>query len=228
MAPGRRRGLKRQPRAWSGIAAEVGGACRPGGSRRPATRRSRSLLGRTELWFLPIENPDGYDYTFTCGAGFRIAGNEMCGATLVTDRWTRCAARTCTRRPTASSARRTTHSPTRRCGSRPSARAQDRARQRRQRRLRRRPGRRRPEPEPPEGVGPGRGGRAATPPAAPTVDRIHCQSRRTSRTTGCCGRSRRGGHQLRLGGELLLYPFGNSPTSTPTTTLVQGDHRHRR
>ena len=43
------------------------------------------LLGRTELWFLPIQNPDGYDYTFTCGTGFRTADNEMCGATLVTD-----------------------------------------------------------------------------------------------------------------------------------------------
>ena len=43
------------------------------------------LLGRAELWFLPIQNPDGYDYTFTCGTGFRTANNQMCGATLVTD-----------------------------------------------------------------------------------------------------------------------------------------------
>ena len=43
------------------------------------------LLGRNELWFLPIQNPDGYDYTFTCGTGFRSGANEMCGATLVTD-----------------------------------------------------------------------------------------------------------------------------------------------
>ena len=43
------------------------------------------VLGRTELWFLPIQNPDGYDYTFTCGVGFRTAANQMCGATLVTD-----------------------------------------------------------------------------------------------------------------------------------------------
>ena len=43
------------------------------------------LLANNELWFLPIQNPDGYDYTFTCGEGFRSAANEMCGATLVTD-----------------------------------------------------------------------------------------------------------------------------------------------
>ena len=43
------------------------------------------LLGRAELWFLPIQNPDGYDYTFTCGQGWRTGANEMCGATLVTD-----------------------------------------------------------------------------------------------------------------------------------------------
>ena len=35
------------------------------------------LLSRTELWFMPIQNPDGYDYTFTCGQG---AENRLCGA----------------------------------------------------------------------------------------------------------------------------------------------------
>ena len=34
------------------------------------------LLSRTELWFMPIQNPDGYDYTFTCGQG---AENRLCG-----------------------------------------------------------------------------------------------------------------------------------------------------
>ena len=34
------------------------------------------LLSRTELWFMPIQNPDGYDYTFTCGSG---AANARCG-----------------------------------------------------------------------------------------------------------------------------------------------------
>ena len=34
------------------------------------------MLKTTELWFLPIMNPDGYDYTFTCGVG---ANNRPCG-----------------------------------------------------------------------------------------------------------------------------------------------------
>ncbi len=35
------------------------------------------LLSRTELWFMPIQNPDGYDHTFTCGSG---PTNRLCGA----------------------------------------------------------------------------------------------------------------------------------------------------
>jgi hypothetical protein len=34
------------------------------------------LLSRTELWFMPIQNPDGYDHTFTCGSG---PTNRLCG-----------------------------------------------------------------------------------------------------------------------------------------------------
>src|SRR4051812_17874508 len=29
----------------------------------------QDIIGKTELWFLPIQNPDGYDFTFTCGTG---------------------------------------------------------------------------------------------------------------------------------------------------------------
>ena len=29
----------------------------------------RDILRKTELWFLPIQNLDGYDFTFTCGLG---------------------------------------------------------------------------------------------------------------------------------------------------------------
>ena len=29
----------------------------------------RDILRKTELWFLPIQNVDGYDFTFTCGLG---------------------------------------------------------------------------------------------------------------------------------------------------------------
>ena len=69
----------------SGSRPRSAGACRRGGSSTPTIREVAELLSRTELWFLPIQNPDGYDYTFTCGTGFRSADNEMCGATLVTD-----------------------------------------------------------------------------------------------------------------------------------------------
>src|SRR4051794_39024066 len=35
----------------------------------------RDLIKTRELWFLPMQNPDGYDYTFTCGTG---AANQQC------------------------------------------------------------------------------------------------------------------------------------------------------
>src|SRR6201999_2615399 len=31
--------------------------------------RIAEILKTTELWFLPVQNPDGYDFTFTCGVG---------------------------------------------------------------------------------------------------------------------------------------------------------------
>ena len=70
-------------REW--IAAEVGRRMPTWWLEHADDPEVAELLGRTELWFLPIQNPDGYDYTFTCGVGFRTAANEMCGATLVTD-----------------------------------------------------------------------------------------------------------------------------------------------
>src|SRR3954447_20390748 len=38
--------------------------------------RVQQLLKKTELWFLPVQNPDGYDYTFTCGQGTAV---KVCG-----------------------------------------------------------------------------------------------------------------------------------------------------
>jgi Zinc carboxypeptidase/Immune inhibitor A peptidase M6 len=35
--------------------------------RYPTDKRVRRVLDRTELWFVPVANPDGYDYTFTEG-----------------------------------------------------------------------------------------------------------------------------------------------------------------
>ena len=29
----------------------------------------KEIIGKTELWFMPIQNVDGYDFTFTCGLG---------------------------------------------------------------------------------------------------------------------------------------------------------------
>ena len=70
-------------REW--IAAEVGRRMPTWWLEHADDPEIAELLSRTELWFLPIQNPDGYDYTFTCGIGFRSKANEMCGATLVTD-----------------------------------------------------------------------------------------------------------------------------------------------
>jgi murein tripeptide amidase MpaA len=38
--------------------------------------RVQRILQKTELWFLPVQNPDGYDYTFTCGQGTAV---HQCG-----------------------------------------------------------------------------------------------------------------------------------------------------
>jgi hypothetical protein len=70
-------------REW--IAAEVGRRMPTWWLEHADDPEVAELLANNELWFLPIQNPDGYDYTFTCGTGFRSADNEMCGATLVTD-----------------------------------------------------------------------------------------------------------------------------------------------
>ena len=70
--------------------------------------KTAALLDRAELWFLPIQNPDGYDYTFTCGTGARRpTGRAARRSTTVatrprTRRWTHsCRARTSTWTPTA-------------------------------------------------------------------------------------------------------------------------------
>ena len=56
-------------REW--IAAEMGRRPIPGAGSPPTrtTPKIRELIQTRELWFLPIQNPDGYDYTFTCGVG---------------------------------------------------------------------------------------------------------------------------------------------------------------
>ena len=54
----------------SGSRPRWAAACRAGSPSTRTTRRSRELIQTRELWFLPIQNPDGYDYTFTCGEGW--------------------------------------------------------------------------------------------------------------------------------------------------------------
>ena len=72
----RRRGPRRQrpsvlynaaqhAREW--ITPEMTAGCCATSSRATAARRSTSAARRTELWFIPVANPDGYDYTFTEG-----------------------------------------------------------------------------------------------------------------------------------------------------------------
>ena len=58
-------------REW--IAAEVGRRMPTWWLEHADDPEIAELLSRNELWFLPIQNPDGYDYTFTCGIGFRSA-----------------------------------------------------------------------------------------------------------------------------------------------------------
>ena len=53
----------------SGSPPRWAAACRSGSPSTRTTRRSSELIQTRELWFLPIQNPDGYDFTFTCGLG---------------------------------------------------------------------------------------------------------------------------------------------------------------
>ena len=109
--------------------------------------------------------------------------------------------------------------------------AQDRSRQRRQRRLWRRPGRRRPEPQLPDGVGPGRGGlelparRAADlPRAEPALGAGGPRVRPAAAQDHA-----RGGHQLPLGGAAAAVPVRlHHRRLRRRRPVVQGADRHRR
>ena len=54
-------------REW--IAAEMGRRLPGWFAANKNDPKIRELIQTRELWFLPIQNPDGYDYTFTCGVG---------------------------------------------------------------------------------------------------------------------------------------------------------------
>ena len=54
-------------REW--IAAEMGRRLPGWFAAHKNDTKIRELIKNRELWFLPIQNPDGYDFTFTCGTG---------------------------------------------------------------------------------------------------------------------------------------------------------------
>lgn len=54
-------------REW--IAAEMGRRLPGWFAANKNDPKIREMIQTRELWFLPIQNPDGYDYTFTCGVG---------------------------------------------------------------------------------------------------------------------------------------------------------------
>ena len=54
-------------REW--IAAEMGRRLPGWFAEHKNDPKIRELIQTRELWFLPIQNPDGYDFTFTCGLG---------------------------------------------------------------------------------------------------------------------------------------------------------------
>ena len=60
-------------REW--IAAEMGRRLPGWFAANKNDPKIRELIQTRELWFLPIQNPDGYDFTFTCGLG---TAQEMC------------------------------------------------------------------------------------------------------------------------------------------------------
>src|SRR3954452_22408268 len=54
-------------REW--IAAEMGRRLPGWFAQHKNDAEIRALIKTREIWFLPIQNPDGYDFTFTCGQG---------------------------------------------------------------------------------------------------------------------------------------------------------------
>ncbi len=54
-------------REWITRRDEPAAAAPRAGQLRHGRRRSPTCVNTTELWFVPVANPDGYDYTFTAG-----------------------------------------------------------------------------------------------------------------------------------------------------------------
>ena len=216
-------------REW--IAAEVGRRMPTWWLEHAGDPQIADLLGRTELWFLPIQNPDGYDYTFTCGTGFRTAGNEMCGATLVTDpasplrgTYVYKTADGIIRAPNAAQPDPALRKPTQRLW-RKTVRDNNGNGD-----LRRRPGRRRPEPQLPDRVGPGRRGLEPQPRERNLPRPEPAVGARGPRVRPAAAQDHaRGGHQLPLGGAAAALPVRlHHRRLRRRRPVVQGADRHRR
>ena len=67
----------------SGSPPRWAAACRGWFAEHKNDPKIRELIQTRELWFLPIQNPDGYDYTFTCGVG---SAAQPCRATTAPSR----------------------------------------------------------------------------------------------------------------------------------------------
>ncbi len=189
------------------------------------------LLSRNELWFLPIQNVDGYEYTFTCGTGMGTAVNEMCGATLVTDpsdplrgTYVYKTADGIVRAPNNAQPNPALRKPTNRLWRK------TRARQRRQRDLRRRPGRRRPEPQLPDRVGSRRRGFERERVERHLPRPVSAVGARGPRVRPAAAEDHaRGDHQLPLGGAAAAVPVRlHHRRLRRRRRLVQGDHGHGR
>ena len=115
-------------REW--IAAEMGRRLPGWFAEHKNDPKISELIRTRELWFLPIQNPDGYDYTFTCGEGSG-RGQPSRATTARSHRRRRPTAsgarRSATTTPTASTATARTAS-TRTATTRPSAASTRRAR----------------------------------------------------------------------------------------------------
>ena len=90
-------------REW--IAAEMGRRLPGWFAEHKNDPKIKELIQTRELWFLPIQNPDGYDYTFTCGEGWapppsRATTARRTGPTTTASGARRCATTT----PTGSTA----------------------------------------------------------------------------------------------------------------------------
>ena len=111
-------------REW--IAAEMGRRLPGWFAEHKNDPKIRELIQTRELWFLPIQNPDGYDFTFTCGLG-ADAGDRATTASRTAATTTASGARRCATTTTTASTATARTASTRTATTRPSAASTRRA-----------------------------------------------------------------------------------------------------